>query len=130
MLAMMLSTVTLLSSCGGDDEDDIVAPEKENEKQSVFVGKWKYSFEDADGGYALLTFKEDGTGTYFEWDNGEVEEDNRPFYYSYEEIGAILTLTWIKNGQTSHKQSVRLTWLNNKTFTADILDQGDIWVKQ
>lgn len=129
MLVLVLGTFITFSSCGNDedDEDEIIKPEE----QSRLVGKWKYSWEDkGEEGYGLLTFKSDGTGTYFEYDNGEIEADNVPFYWSYEETGFILTLMWIEDGHVEGKEIVRLTWINQKTFTADLMDDGSVWVKQ
>ena len=126
MLVLVLGTVITFSSCG-KDEDEI--PTKE--ELPTLVGKWKYSWEDEDEeGYGLLTFKSNGTGTYYEYDNGDIDADNVPFYWSYEETGSILTLMWIENGQVAEKEIVRLTWINQKTFTADLMDDGSVWIKQ
>ena len=126
MLVLVLGTFITFSSCG-NDEDEITKPEE----QSRLVGKWKYSWEDEDEeGYGLLTFKSNGTGTYYEYDNGDIDADNVPFYWSYEETGSILTLMWIENGQVAEKEIVRLTWINQKTFTADLMDDGSVWIKQ
>ena len=127
MLVLVLGTFITFSSCG-NDEDEITKPEE----QSRLVGKWKYSWEDEDEeGYGLLTFKSNGTGTYYEYDNGDIDADNVPFYWSYEETGSILTLMWIEDGQVADKDIVRLTWINNKTFTADdLMDPGSVWIKQ
>lgn len=80
--------------------------------------------------YAILTFKSDGTGTYFEYDCGSIDADNEPFYWSYEEAGSILTIMWIESGQITYKEVVRLTWINGKMFTADLIDSGSVWIKQ
>lgn len=122
MLVLVLGTVITFSSCS-KDEDEITTPEE----LSPLVGKWKYSWEN---GYGLLTFKSDGTGTYFEYDDGDIDADNEPFYWSYEETGSILTLMWIEDGQVDHKEIVRLTWINKKTFTTDLMDDGSVWIKQ
>ena len=123
MLVLVLGTVITFSSCG-KDEDEI--PTKE--ELPTLVGKWKYSMKN---GYCLLTFKSDGTGTYFEYDDGNLDADNEPFYWSYEETGSILTLMWIEDGQMVEKEIVRLTWINKKTFTADnLMDPGSVWIKQ
>lgn len=122
MLVVVLGTVIAFSSCSKDDDDEITT----KEEQSTMVGKWKYSWED---GYCLVTFKSDGTGTYFEYDDGDIDADNEPFYWSYEETGSILTLMWIGDGKV-YKEVVRLTWINKKTFAADLMDNGSIWVKQ
>lgn len=123
MLVLVLGTVITFSSCSKDEDEN---PTKE--ELSTLVGKWKYSWES---GYGLLTFKSNGTGTYFEYDDGDIDADNEPFYWSYEETGSILTLMWIEDGQVADKDIVRLTWINNKTFTADdLMDPGSVWIKQ
>ena len=121
MLVLVLGTVITFSSCSKPDEITT------KEELSTMVGKWKYSWED---GYCLLTFKSDGTGTYFEYDDGDIDADNEPFYWSYEETGSILMLMWIEDGQVDYKEVVRLTWINKKTFTADLMDEGSVWIKQ
>lgn len=123
MLVMVLCTSITFSSCSKNDGEITT-----DEEQSVMVGKWKYSFGDES--YCLLTFKPDGTGTYFEYDDGEIDAENEPFYWSYEENGSILTLLWIEDGQVEDKDVVRLTWINKKTFMADLMDNDSVWVKQ
>lgn len=120
---MVLGTILLFYSCRKDDNT------KTDDGQSIMVGKWKYSWGN---GYSILTFKSDGTGTYFEYNGGSIDANNDSLHWSYEETGSILTIKWLEGYhlQIADKTIVQLTWINEKSFAADLIDSGSVWIKQ
>lgn len=60
------------------------------------VGTWKYTFSS---GYVLLTFNQDGTGVYREYDHGRWEEEGEIFTYSYS--SGIITFIYGKDVETA-----------------------------
>ena len=73
LLAIMMVAMVSVSftSCSKDDSDS-----------DTLVGTWKYSF--GSNSYVILTFYEDGTGLYKEFDHGEWEEMGESFIYTRE----------------------------------------------
>lgn len=65
VLTLILMIVGL-SSCGKENEN----PEINN---SFIVGSWDYVFDESNGSYVLWTFNADGTGSYYECDNGSID---------------------------------------------------------
>lgn len=118
MLVMVLCTAVLFSSCkkSSDSKDDPIP------SANKLVGKWKYSWEP--GCYVMLTFNADGSGNYFEIDDGKIDDDF-DFYYTYDDDRSLLT---IKEGRDEDK--FILTWINNDSFKSDIADKGSIWKRQ
>ena len=66
------------------------------------VGTWKYTFSS---GYVLLTFNQDGTGVYREYDHGRWEESGDPFTYTYSSD----VITFIDDGDVETARVVELT---------------------
>lgn len=73
-------------SCGDDDDD-------EKGGNVSLVGTWSLNFGPND--YCLLTFNQNGTVKYQEYDNGEWEEDDT---YNYTYSNSILYFTY-SNGK-------------------------------
>lgn len=61
-------------SCGSDD------PDEKKEDSVTLIGTWSMNFGKND--YCLLTFYQNGTVKYQEYDNGEWEEDET-YRYTY-----------------------------------------------
>ena len=113
-------SAVVISSCS-KDEDNSTSP------TSKIVGKWKYSWDD---GFGLLTFKADGSGTYFEYDNGDIDSDNEPFYYTYDNDTNMLTIMWLEDGQIVKTKRELIKWINDNTFTCNLMDNGSLWKRQ
>ena len=84
MTIMMFAIVSIgFVSCGNDDDDD-----KKGGTVSL-VGTWSLNFGPDD--YCLLTFYQNGTVKYQEYDHGQWEEDDT---YNYTYNNSILSLTY------------------------------------
>lgn len=87
MTILMVAIVSIgFVSCGDDDDD------KKVENVSI-VGTWSLNFSPND--YCLLTFYQNGTVKYQEYDNGKWQEDDT---YNYTYSNGILSLTY-SNGR-------------------------------
>lgn len=118
-LVLFLCTVISFSSCDDDKcpckgdchgtqcsapcADDCMCTLERNK----IVGKWKSTW---DNGYAILTFKEDGSGTLIDGSGNNV--NNATFYYKYDEDTYLLTL--MVSGIEPHR--ILLEWINDNTF--------------
>ena len=132
MLAMVFGTSVTLSSCGDDDEPEVITPgtNSSNENGGTnsstgLVGKWKYNF-DGENGYMLMTFKADGKGTSYEYDEGD--EDYETFTYVYNKSTNVLKIKW--DDSKYEEDEYTLKWIDNNTFKCDIADEGSIWKRQ
>lgn len=69
LLAVLMVTIVSVSfvSCGDDDDEDDI----------TIVGTWKYDFSS---GYGLLTFNQNGTARYQEYDKGSWQIDESATY--------------------------------------------------
>lgn len=69
LLAILMVTIVSVGfvSCGDDDEEDEI----------TIVGTWRYDFGS---GYVLLTFNQNGTARYQEYDHGRWESDESANY--------------------------------------------------
>ncbi len=76
MLVMMLSTVTLLSSCGDDDEDDPTPIPTPNPEVSI-VGLWQAEYDENE--YFVMCFKENGKG--YGCEKGKEDKARSQFSY-------------------------------------------------
>lgn len=112
MLVMMLSTVTIISSCGGDDND--------NDNSYSLIGTWKYTY---DTGYQLDTFYADGTYMHIEYYNGKVNYKETA-KYTYE--NNIITISY-SDGKEDIKIPIR--WQNKDKFYASS-DYDVTWIRQ
>lgn len=117
-------------------DDCIVKGNRSYYKESTgtydIVGRWKYSFYDDDSGFCLMTFRNDGTGIYFEYDDGIIDANNEPFYYIYNKEKKQLKIMWLRDdGSIGYVEDCNLIWFNEKTFMADhLMDRNSIWIKQ
>lgn len=84
MTILMVAIVSIgFVSCGNDDDDD-----KKGGTVSL-VGTWSLNFGPDD--YCLLTFYQNGTVKYQEYDDGQWEEEDT---YNYTYNNSILHLTY------------------------------------
>lgn len=116
---MIMTAIVNISfvSCS-DDEDD----KKENEVS--LVGTWSLNFGTDD--YCLLTFYQNGTVRYQEYDDGEWEKDD---VYRYTYSNGILRITY-ENGE--ERETIEVISLSaTKLVLKDWPDGGvNTFVKQ
>ena len=117
LMAVALGTVTTIS-CGSDD-NPTPTPQPPTPSQKSLVGTWTYNFSS---GYCEMTFNADGTGSYFEFDHGQIES-NHQFTYTYKDN--IVTI-YYDNGK---KDESVITWQNDNIFKANF-DEDETWVKK
>lgn len=97
MFVMMLSTVTILSSCSGDDDEDLAS-----KYTTTLIGKWVVTVGDSPYIYAyVVTFNQDKTAL--------IEE-----YKDYE-----------KNGLSQKNDECKVTWTVNNTEI--VFEGGKAW---
>lgn len=73
------------SSCGGSDDDSNGGS---NINTVTIIGQWRLNFSESS--YVILTFNQDGTVRYYEYDHNRVEEDKT---YDYTYSGGWLTIS-------------------------------------
>lgn len=108
---LMVAIVSVgIVSCGGDDDD-------KREPEVSIIGTWSLNFGKND--YSLLTFFQNGTVKYQEYDNGEWEEDET---YRYSFSNGILVFTY-SNG--SERETIEVISLSaTKLVLKDWPDGG------
>ncbi len=116
LIIVALSTVTIISC--GDDEPTPPSPPSPPSSYSL-IGTWTYNFSS---GYCEMTFNADGTGTYLEYDHGQIES-NHKFTYTYTDG---MVSIYYDNGK---KENSSITWLNENSFTSHF-DENETWVKK
>lgn len=111
MTILMVAIVSVgFLSCGDDDDD-------EKGGTVSLVGTWSLNFGPND--YCLLTFNQNGTVKYQEYDDGEWEEEDT---YNYTYIDGILRLTY-SNG--SERETIEVISLSEtKLVLKDWPDGG------
>lgn len=103
--ALMVAVMSVgLLSCSGDDSDDPEPP-------VTLVGTWTYSLDD---GFCTLTFNQNGTGVYSEYDNGRWEESGENFRYTYSD--GVITFIYDDDVETARVVSLTSTTLVLKDF--------------
>ena len=110
VLAMMMVTMLSvgLASCGDDSESD---------DDVTLIGTWSLNFNK--DSYCLLTFYQNGTVKYQEYDHGEWKEDE-VYHYTYSK--GILLITY-ENGQEREKIEV-ISLSKDKLVLKDWPDGG------
>lgn len=140
-MKLFLASVVCLMLCACDPDDETPKnPETSktetgpttpstNKEKGDLVGTWKYSF-DGENGYCIMTFKADGTGTNYEYDDGQ--EDNETFTYAYNKSTNELKVLWpSEKSSTGYvEEKYILKWIDNNSFQSDIADGGSIWNRQ
>lgn len=93
-------------------------------QKSFIVGTWRYTF-DTDG-YVLWTFNADGTGRYYEYDEGEIDGMETFTYVCDEENGRLKI--YFSDGEY---ENVRFVKTSDTTITVyDLFDAIEHWVKE
>lgn len=113
ILFLVLCTTFSLSSCSSDED---------SENAYSIIGTWKYTFNGPND-YSLLTLNANGTGHYFELDNGEIDGDE-DFRYSYSDN--IMTIFY----EDGERETVIINWKNRNMFVTSWLDDVDTWIRQ
>ena len=103
-LVTVVMSVGLLSCSGNDGK--IVEPD-----EPTLIGTWTYYFDD---GYCTLTFNQNGTGVYSEYDNGRWEEPGETFTYTYS--SGVVTFIYGDDVETARVVGLSLTELVLKDF--------------
>lgn len=103
-LLTVVMSVGLLSCSGNDGK--IVEPD-----EPTLIGTWTYYFDD---GYCTLTFNQNGTGVYSEYDNGRWEEPGETFTYTYS--SGVVTFIYGDDVETARVVGLSLTELVLKDF--------------
>lgn len=111
LLMMIVMGNAVVASCGSDDDEST----SDSKQTSKLVGKWKYS--DGDDFILMLTFNSDGTGTAYEYEEGD--EDRESFYYTYNDDTNVLELIWTDDDGDIDTERMVLKWINDKTFVFD-----------
>ena len=115
MTILMVAIVSAgITSCGDDDDKNEVS----------LVGTWSLNYDTDD--YCLLTFYQNGTVKYQEYDNGEWEQED---IYRYTYANGILRLTY-QNG--NERETIEVISLSaTKLVLKDWPDGGvNTFVKQ
>lgn len=89
MLMFVAMTSFMFVACSNDDDND--KSEDDNIDSSALIGSWKSDF---DGGYYVVTFKSNNTGTLVEYSDDSVVEENENFRYSYNSSSQLLRITY------------------------------------
>lgn len=117
VLFAITSIIALFSSC--DDQE-------ENTNKSFLVGTWKYSFSSSGDSYVLWTFNSDGSGSYYEWDHGEVDGADT-FTYVCDENNSKIIFYFKEDGN----EVISFTKNSNTSITVyDFFDSIEYWFKQ
>ena len=96
---ILLLSISILSCGGGGSDDDVPVNVPDNGKDppavTVITGTWYIGFSSPKGeGYCILTFNQNGTGKYPEYDktNGKLEYYEESFLHTYD--GGKLLFLW------------------------------------
>lgn len=120
-MLVMIASVCFFASCS-DDEDD--KKTSDNTTSSFIVGTWKYQFDI--NGYVMWTFKADGSGSYYEWDDGEIDGSDT-FTYTLDEEHERIAFYFTNR----HSEVVKYTKKSNTVITIyDFFDALEEWHKQ
>ena len=87
----------------------------------TLVGTWKTDFGDGD--YMKVVFKSNGTGRYYEYEDGDMESIN--FTYTYDESSQNLKMK-IEYDDEEYTYTYRVTFISPTEAYA----RGVVWVKQ
>ena len=107
-------------------EDLILTKISNNENTEVpfYIGKWRYQFYE--DGYVLYTFNTNGTGSYYEWDNGSID-GNEKFTYLWDEKKNRISFI-SENGESIVVEYERIS--NKSIIVYDFGDSEEIWIKE
>lgn len=119
VLVVFVMMFAVLSSCSNENENFA-------SNDSFIVGSWEYVFDESSGSYVLWTFKADGTGSYYEWDNGSVD-GAETFTYVCDEENEKLVFFFMEEG----KEIVRFSKISDTHMIVfDFFDSIENWVKR
>lgn len=143
MLTMIMVALVScsLTACNDDDDDEESGGSNSGGKQSALVGSWKTTWDwqtssAGTGGYAIYTFKADGTGTE-SGSNQDYYSDGRkngaPYTWNYSFRWELLEYdTYLKTGTILMRYSGSSS-ITNKTFVLDgnkLTIDNDTYTKQ
>lgn len=116
----ILSVTAFFVSCGDDDDDNGNA----SSDASFIVGAWKYTYDREC--YVLWTFYSNGTGYYYETEDGSVSDGDKFSYVCDMKKGML-----IFDFENREAETVRFTKESDRTITVyDFFDDVEHWVKQ
>ncbi len=130
-LAMLLAAVLCAGfvSCKDDDDDKqdgtpegLIDSDKESGMSVSLIGTWKCSYS---GGYELLTFRSDGTGVYFDYDE-DYGSDRETFTWMQNNGKLIL----IFGGEKETYTIVSVTSTKLTLMFDDEDEEIEVWIKQ
>jgi hypothetical protein len=122
MTILMVAIMSVgFMSCGGGDDD------VKKESEAPLVGTWRLDFST---GYILLSFSQEGTVRYQEYDKGEWESD-KVYHYTYN--GNYLILTYYSESRkTERTETIEVISLSaTELILKDWPDEGvNTFIKQ
>ena len=96
----------------------------ENTEVPFYIGKWRYQFYE--DGYVLYTFNTNGTGSYYEWDNGSIDGNEKFTYLWDEKTNRISFIS--ENGESIVVEYKKIS--NKSIIVYDFGDSEEIWIKE
>ena len=112
MALMMVAMLTIgFISCSKDDDDD--------DNSTSIVGTWKYQF--GKNNYALLTFSQNGICNYYEYDDGETDNESASYTYS----NSILKITFYQENRY-YTETIKVASLTKTTLVLEDFPDGGL----